>query len=67
MEGDIDTLSRLYKEGGVNLGKGNYDRRTPLHIACSEGKFEVVKFLVEEAKVEVNPLDRWEATPLSDA
>lgn len=45
----------------------NYDARTCLHLAAAEGHLEVVKFLVEEAKVSVNPLDRWDNSPLADA
>ena len=45
----------------------NYDSRTALHLAAAEGHLEVAKYLVEEAKVPVNPLDRWQNTPLTDA
>eukprot|EP00965_Chrysotila_dentata_P100655 3326134-Pleurochrysis_carterae.AAC.1 len=31
----------------------------PLHVSAGEGLTSVVKFLIEEAKAEVNPIDRW--------
>ena len=34
--GDLDTLKAL-KAKGVNLSQGNYDKRTPLHIAAGAG------------------------------
>ncbi|TNV87876.1 hypothetical protein FGO68_gene16169 [Halteria grandinella] len=52
---------------GFNLALGDYDRRTPLHLAAFNGKLKAVKYLVEEGGVDVNPLDRWGATPLNDA
>lgn len=64
--GDLETLSKLY-DRGVDLNKGDYDNRTPLHVGSGAGHFEIVKFLIEVAKVHVSPVDRWGATPLCDA
>jgi ankyrin repeat protein len=44
----------------------DYDKRTPMHVAASEGKLEVLKLLVSKGG-DVNPEDRWQRTPLSDA
>lgn len=52
---------------GADLGKGDYDNRTPLHVAVVNSQLQMIKFLVEECKVEVNPVDRWGSTPLCDA
>jgi glutamate dehydrogenase len=52
---------------GVDINKGDYDRRTPLHLAASEGHIDVVKFLVEEHNANVNVVDRFGNTPLQDA
>lgn len=51
----------------MDLNLGDYDNRTPLHVACGAAKFEVVRFLLEVARVNPNPVDRWGATPLNDA
>jgi len=63
--GDLEGLSRLYNSG-VNLEKGDYDQRTPLHLAVSAGHLNVVKYLIEKASVNHSPKDRWGATPLND-
>ena len=65
-KGDTDLL-REYKNGGVDLNLGDYDQRTALHLAASEGLLAVVKFLVEEGAADHSPLDRWGGTPLDDA
>jgi len=63
--GDIDTVQHLVARGAdVNLG--DYDGRTPLHLASSEGHMEVVKFLVSKGAFP-NVKDRWGGTPLADA
>jgi serine/threonine protein kinase len=50
---------------GVNFR--DYDRRTALHVASSEGHLDVVKYLVEVKNANVNPCDRWGGSPLDDA
>lgn len=43
---------------GVDLSLTDYDGRTALHLAASEGHTHVIKFLVEVARVDVNVKDR---------
>jgi len=57
---DLSTNSRNV----VNVG--DYDQRTALHVASSEGLLDVVRFLINEG-ANVNAQDRWGGTPLSDA
>ena len=45
---------------------GDYDKRTPIHLASAAGNLEIVKYLVKSG-VNVSPRDRWGATPLNDA
>ena len=41
----------------------DYDKRTPLHLAASEGSYKVAEWLLEN-KADVNALDRFKRTPL---
>lgn len=63
--GDIDGLSRLVASG-IDVNQGDYDGRTALHLACSEGHDYIVRYLLS---LGADPLvkDRWGATPLKDA
>ncbi|CAN1157450.1 Protein SENSITIVITY TO RED LIGHT REDUCED 1 [Linum perenne] len=51
---------------GVLPNLSDYDKRTALHLASSEGRVEIVRLLIEKG-ASVNSLDRWGRTPLSDA
>ncbi|XP_069571043.1 60 kDa lysophospholipase [Brachyistius frenatus] len=63
--GDTEALEAL-KGMGSNLYLGDYDGRTPLHIAACEGLLNVVQYLlINGASVYVK--DRYGATPLSNA
>ena len=44
----------------------DYDQRTPLHIAASDGSVMVTNWLIEQG-VDMNPIDRWGMTPLEGA
>ncbi len=63
--GDVDELNRLYSVG-VDLNEGEYDKRTGIHLAASEGHLEAVKFFIEK-NADINPKDRWGGTPITDA
>lgn len=55
---------------GADLFNCDYDQRTALHLAASEGHPEAVKYLVERAggdAAKLSAKDRWSGTPLGDA
>uniref|UniRef100_A0AAQ4RLE1 glutaminase n=1 Tax=Gasterosteus aculeatus aculeatus TaxID=481459 RepID=A0AAQ4RLE1_GASAC len=64
--GDISALRR-FALSAVNMEQRDYDSRTPLHVAASEGHAEAVIFLTEVCKVNPDMKDRWGNTPLDDA
>jgi ankyrin repeat protein len=65
-QGRMEVL-QLMLACGTPVNAADYDARTALHLAASEGNLPIVQYLVTEAKAEVNPIDRWEGTPLCDA
>ena len=64
--GDLKFLQSSWLKGN-DLDAGDYDGRTPLHLAAAEGRLEVVKFLVNMVKVNPYPTDRWSRIPLEEA
>jgi len=68
-EGDVAELMTMMNQGS-DLFCSDYDGRSALHLAASEGKVEAVAFLIKAC--EGNPAvlsaqDRWHGTPLGDA
>ncbi|KAK6103293.1 Glutaminase family protein [Brugia pahangi] len=63
---NIDDVRRMFL-GGIDLNMSDYDGRTPLHLAASEGQSLMVDFFLDIAHV--NPLvrDRWNRTAYDDA
>ena len=49
----------------IDVNSSDYDKRTPLHLACAEGNFEAVEVLLLNGG-ECNIKDRWGNTPLSE-
>lgn len=58
--GEIDSLSQLLDEGG-DVDSADYDGRSSLHLAASEGQLEAVKLLLARG-AKPNPKDRWSHT-----
>ncbi|TKS77841.1 Glutaminase kidney isoform, mitochondrial [Collichthys lucidus] len=64
--GDVSALRR-FALSAVNMEQRDYDSRTALHIAASEGHVEAVIFLTEICKVNPHMKDRWGNTAVDDA
>lgn len=65
--GDVDTLHILCG-CGVDPNTSDYDNRTALHLAASNGQLTVLDYLLSiQPPIDVNPVDRLGGTPLSDA
>jgi glutaminase len=64
-EGDLTSLRR-YIARGVNPDHADYDGRTALHLAASEGQNGVVRYLLG-CGCRRDCLDRWGNAPLQDA
>mmetsp|Transcript_31254 Transcript_31254/g.87645 ORF Transcript_31254/g.87645 Transcript_31254/m.87645 type:complete len:704 (+) Transcript_31254:67-2178(+) len=58
--------SKRLLENGAKVGAADYDDRTALHIAASEGYLEIVLLLLDRG-ANPNPRDRWGNIPLADA
>ena len=63
--GDTTALAGLLS-GGADVDAADYDGRTALHLAASEGQVAAIELLLGKgARVDVT--DRWGGTPLQDA
>ena len=62
--GDLNSIVILESKG-VDLNSFDYDKRTALHLACSECQEHVIKYLIKK-KVNINIIDRWNNKPIDD-
>ena len=68
--GDLVGVKRLVEEYGIVLGGSEIQSKhgnTPLHYASFWGHLEIVKYLVEECKVNPDAQDEYGCTPLQDS
>jgi glutaminase len=63
--GDLLTVQEMIASG-VDFNQGDYDGRTPLHLAAAEGRIDIVKLLLRLG-ANPSPIDRWGGRPLDDA
>eukprot|EP00854_Cymbomonas_tetramitiformis_P001692 gene1692-2347_t len=63
---DIQLLDTFHK-CGVDLNQSDYDDRTAMHLAASNGCLEVMSWMLKVESIDVNPVDRLGGTPLEDA
>ena len=67
--GSIDAVRAILKKSAEpmqTINQTDYERRTPLHVAVSYAKLEMVKFLVQNG-AEVNATDARNRTPLFES
>ncbi|XP_061370899.1 serine/threonine-protein kinase VIK-like [Gastrolobium bilobum] len=65
-QNDAAAVRKLLQEDPSLVKAGDYDNRTPLHVASLHGWIDVAKCLIEFG-ADVNAQDRWKNTPLADA
>lgn len=64
-KGRLELVAEKIRQG-ASPDFADYDKRTPLHLAASEGRIAVVQMLLQ-AGVDANVTDRWGSKPVDDA
>jgi len=64
-QGLLDEVKDVINKDTANTIK-DYDLRTPLHVAASEGKLDVCDYLLSLPNAEHSPVDRFGTTPLQN-
>jgi serine/threonine protein kinase len=59
-------LEKMLQDRPELVNFRDYDFRTPLHLAASEGHVDICRFLIQRG-ARVNRSDRWGGSPLDDA
>jgi len=65
-DNDVHELARLVQVCKVDVNSADFDRRTALHVAATEGNFKVVQWLVSQG-ASLSLKDRWGNTAVDDA
>eukprot|EP01125_Pyxidicula_operculata_P020883 TRINITY_DN784_c0_g1_i2.p2 TRINITY_DN784_c0_g1~~TRINITY_DN784_c0_g1_i2.p2 ORF type:complete len:862 (-),score=247.40 TRINITY_DN784_c0_g1_i2:168-2753(-) len=64
----VGDMLTFHHSESVGVESADYDGRTPLHLAASEGRVDVVKYLVETfPNINILAKDRWGNTAFDDA
>lgn len=65
-KGQLDRIQHLVNSGADPF-KGDYDGRTPMHLAAAEGHLHILQYLSEMPGANLSCVDRFGGTPLDDA
>lgn len=65
-EGDVEKVRAILDKGEAQVDTRDYDRRTAAHLAASDGRLGILKFLAERG-ANLNFMDRWGNRCLNDA
>jgi len=71
--GDLDEMIKIVAEGQLDIAVCDYDKRTALHLAASNGNMQIIKYLfaqcanAEERRKLLEVEDRWGHTAHDDA
>ncbi|KAK3266381.1 hypothetical protein CYMTET_24987 [Cymbomonas tetramitiformis] len=63
---NVEILQTLYN-CGADLNSADYDKRTAMHLAASNGCIEALSWMLQKDGIDTNPVDRLGGTPLDDA
>eukprot|EP00980_Cylindrotheca_fusiformis_P002931 scaffold681_cov130-Cylindrotheca_fusiformis.AAC.7 len=64
--GNEEAMDEILKKRPHFVNFRDYDRRTAMHIASSEGNLKICRYLVSKG-AQINRSDRWGGSPLDDA
>jgi hypothetical protein len=64
--GNEEAMEEILQKRPHFVNFRDYDRRTALHIAASEGNLKICQYLVAKS-ANINRSDRWGGSPLDDA
>ncbi|XP_069385246.1 glutaminase liver isoform, mitochondrial-like [Paralichthys olivaceus] len=64
-KGDVQSLRRYFLSG-VDVNAVDYDERSALHVAATEGHTEVIRFLLKNTGANPALKDRWGRSPLHE-
>lgn len=64
---DLQKVKELYKSGTLTTNCCNKFGESLLHLSCRRGYTSIVRYLLEEVKVNANMRDDYNRTPLHDA
>ena len=62
--GDLEALKKILTLGNIDINAKNYEGRTLLHLACGEGHYEVVQYLLSLKGIDSTILDNFDKPPM---